>query len=149
MSLNDKNQAKSRVLEHKGDQLAQKGKLEKAIQCYEQALELDLKRVELYDKLLSLHEKLIDHWEEEDFAYNLELTMRKQEILDPAYKRIHARLNPEFKNTIDKIKLMLSASSSEIETRYVEEIVGLGNQALYPLIDFLLSFKEIGKRKKK
>lgn len=148
MNLNDKNQAKSRVLENKGDTLVKKDKFKKAFECYEAALLLDENRIELYDKIIALHEKLIDKWSEEDFAYNLELTMRKQEIVDPTFKRLNSRHKPEYKNVLNIIKKMLAAQNAENETVQVEEIVACGEDALYPLIDFILGFKEIGKRKK-
>ena len=149
MTVAEKNRSKSRVLENKGDSLFKKDKLNKAFECYEQALVLDEDRVELYDKLISLHEKLISDWNDEDFAYNLHLTMRKQEIIDPTFKRLHARHEPEYKNVLTLIKKMLAANNAESETIEVEAIMNYGAEAIYPLVDFILGFKQLVTSRKK
>ncbi|MBF0105898.1 MAG: hypothetical protein HQM16_11285 [Deltaproteobacteria bacterium] len=141
-------QAKSRVLEIKGDKLNEQKKFKKAFEHYQQALELDEGRLELYDKLIKVHEEFIKDWTNDDFSYNVHLTMRKQEVMDPTFKRLNARHEPEYKAITQLVNNMLNAKDREIETRFVEEIVGQGPCALYPLIDFILGFKAVGKIKR-
>lgn len=141
-----KNITKSLSLELKGDTHVQKGKQQKAHECYQQALDLNPERVELYDKLLASHNASKDKWTEEDFVFNLELTMKKQELLDPTFKRVHARHEPEFREIAQLIKKMILEKDATRETRIVEEIISYGVNALYPLIDALLAIKQLPKK---
>lgn len=134
----DKKLNKAFVLENKGDAYFAKNKFKKALDCYEEALELNETRVELYDKLIKLHEAATDTWTEEDFSYNLALTMKKQELVDPTLKRIHARSEPNFREITHLIQKMLKASDTQTQTDYVEAIVAYETEALYPLIDMML-----------
>lgn len=144
-------EAKARILENKGDQFQDKGKMQKAFDHYQKALELDPQRIELYDKLIDLHKLYVDDWTEDDFAYNVYLTMQKQEVLDPTFKRLHAQHEPEYKDVSKLIRKLLDAKTSKTETKYVEAIKEYGDHAIYPLIDILLGFKQVtqGKAKKK
>jgi hypothetical protein len=144
--MNEKNIDKARVLEVKGDKFVQKNKDEKAFECYQQALELDENRLELYDKLQDLHSKYSDGWDEDDFAYSVYITMKKQEVVDPTFKRIHAQSSPEYHDTLKIIKKMIHAKTRATETKYVEEIFALGEDAIYPLIDHVLSIKSLGEK---
>lgn len=147
MKSKDSHITKARKLEDKGDLYKSRNKHQKAFAAYQKALDLDDTRLELYDKLIKLHEEYNDNWTEDDFAYNLHLTMKKQEVVNPIFRRINARQDPEFKEVRRLIKKMLDAKTDEEETKFVEEIVAYEFDALYPLIDFILSFKELGKRK--
>lgn len=140
--------AQARILEHKADQLKDRGKFKKAFELYEEALDLDETRVELYDKLIAVHAEFQDEWTEDDFAYNVHLSMQKQEILDPSFKRIHAQHEPEYKNATKIIRRLLDAKDEKLETKIIEDIASLGEDAIYPLIDFLLGFKKIMTKKK-
>jgi len=140
---------KAKDLEEKADKLLEKNKDEKAFELYKEALDYNPERIELYDKIISLHEKYTDNWTEDDFAYNLSLSMSKQEIIDPAYKRIHARVTPEFAQIVGIIKKMLGSTNRDNETKFVEEIVSHGEASIYPLIDFLIGFKQAGEKKAK
>lgn len=137
--------SRSRRLELKGDLFYQKKNLKKAIGEYQKALDLDEKRLELYDKIIKVHGENTRDWTENDFAYTVSLTMQKQEILNPTFKRIHARAEPEFKEIHKLIKQMWQADAQESETASVEQIVRHGEKAVYPLADFILNFKELQK----
>lgn len=139
----NKNPAKAKAEELKGDKLLKQGKAKKAFECYKKALDLDENRLEIYDKLISLHGKYTDNWNEKDFAYNIWLGMKKQEILDPAFKRIHARAETSFQKISGLIKDMFNTESDPEETRFVEEIVSHRLDALYPLIDYILGLKNL------
>lgn len=139
----------ARVLENKADQLRARGKHKKAFELYSEALELDENREELYDKLISVHTEFQDEWTEDDFAINVHLSMRKQEIVDPTFKRLHAKHEPEYKDISLLIRKMLDAKDSKTETRCIEAIHAFGDQAIYPLVDFLLGFKTVTLKKKK
>jgi len=142
-----KNKDKALVWELKGDNLLKAKKDEKAFDAYQKALDLDPERVPLYTKIIELHEKYIDNWDDQDFAYNLSLSMKRQEIENPYFKRVHARLEEDYQKILPLIKKMFEAKTIKSETKYVEEIHAKGPVAIYPLIDYLMSFKEIGKKK--
>lgn len=135
------NKEKARQFEEGGDQFLKKGSDEKAFESYKEALGLDPSRPELYDKIIALHEKYSKNWTDDDFAYNLSLTLKKQELLDPVYKRINARVTPEFSKVIALIKKFMATQVRDEETKHIEEIVAYGEKAIYPLIDFLLNLK--------
>lgn len=135
--------AKAKAEELKGDKLLKKGKDKAAFECYKKSLSLDDSHVEIYDKLISLHGKYSDNWNEKDFAYNIWLGMKKQEVLDPTFKRIHARVETNSQKITVLIKNMFNADSDAEETRFVEEIIAHGPNALYPLIDYILGVKNL------
>jgi hypothetical protein len=139
----NKNSVKAKAEELKGDKFLKKGQDKKAFECYKKSLNLDEGRAEIYDKLISLHGKYTDDWNEKDFAYNIWLGMKKQEILDPAFKRIHARAEANSQKITNLIKTMFNTESETEETRVVEEIVTCGPDALYPLIDYILALKNL------
>lgn len=139
----NKNLAKAQAEELKGDKFLKKGRDEKAFECYKKSLSLDEGRVEIYDKLIALHGKYTDDWNEKDFAYNIWLGMKKQEIMDPTFKRIHARAETDFQKITGLIKNMFNAESDSEETRFAEEVVSHGPNALYPLIDYILGLKNL------
>lgn len=149
MSSKSKNTDPSRIQELKGDEFLKKNQDKKAFEAYKKALELDDTRLDLYDKVTKLHEKYSDNWDNADFAYNLFLTMKKQEIVDPTFKRIHASQEPESKEISEEIKKMFHAKTREIETNHVEKVVSYGAPALYPLINFLLGLKELAQINRK
>lgn len=141
-------QEKARWLEKKGDLCFAKGKFHKAYHFYHEAVELDETLTPLYDKLIALLKEQQEDWQEEHFAHSLFWEMRKKEIQDPTFKRIHARSEPESQAITKLVKKMLEAPSQEEETKCIEEVAAYGPQALYPLLDFILAFKEAGKKQK-
>jgi hypothetical protein len=132
--------------ELKGDQWRSKGNAKKALDAYRKALKDDDSRVSLYDKLLSLLDENKGEWSEEEFADSVYFTMKRQELLDPTFKRIHARAEPDFVEVTQLIKKMFTANEQAIETECVEKIASYGETAVYPLLDFLLTFKNLGKK---
>lgn len=141
-----KPQQKAEALEKKGDLLAKQNKWLAAYGCYHEAVELDESRTHLYGKLLETMDEMKEEWTEEHFAHSVHWQMKLQESGDPTFKRIHARNEPEFHKVVQIIKKMMTAKSQKEETETVEQIVAQGTEALYPLIDMLLAFKEIGKK---
>lgn len=132
--------------ELKGDEWRAKGNLKKALEAYRKALADDATRVALYDKLLSLLDDNKGAWSEEDFADSVYLTMKRQELLDPTFKRIHARSEPDFAEITKLIKKMFAADCQAAETDCVEKIAAYGDAAVYPLLDFLIAFKELSQK---
>lgn len=133
--------AKAATHEAKGDAHTAIGRHDKALASYTKALECDPKRPELYDKVIAAHEKASHDWDEADFALSVSWAMRKKELLDPAFRRIHARDDAGFQETLILIRQLMKATSLAEETRLVESIRERGEDAVYPLIDFLLSLK--------
>lgn len=132
--------------ELKGDQWRARGNSKKALEAYRKALEDDDSRVALYDKLLSLLDENKGTWSEEEFTDSVYFTMKRQELLDPTFKRIHARSDPDFAEVTKLIKKLFAANEQALETDCVEKIASYGEGAVYPLLDFLLTFKDLGKR---
>lgn len=144
-----KNLKKSQDFEKKADSYVQKNKHRKAVESYLKALEQDNSRLELYDKAISAFDKFKTDWTEADFAFSLDLTLRRQEAADPIFKRVHARHDPQNKEIHKLIGELLKAPSTEEETLHVEGIKAFGDKAVYPLIEHLLGFKMVGKLKQK
>ena len=133
----------------KGNKAFDDEDFQKSYDFYHEAVELDENRIELYDRLIEILKMHEDDWTEEHFAHSMHWEMKKQEIKDPKFKRIHAREEESFKAVSNLIKNAFSAKDTKKETEFVEEIVKYGPEAIYPLIDFILIFKEVGQNKKK
>lgn len=144
-----KNLKKSQSFEKKADGHVQKKHYRKAVENYLKALEYDNSRLDLYDKAISSFDQLKEDWTEDDFAFSMDLTLRRQEAADPLFKRLHARHEPHNKEIHKLIGSLLKAQSAEEETQYVEAIKNFGDNAVYPLIEHLLAFKMVGKLVKK
>lgn len=146
--MNERLHDKALVLELKGDRYSERGKLKQAFTCYSEALELWDTRVELYDKLLALHEKVKENWTEDDFTANLDWSLRRSELLNPHLKRVHHRSTPEHKQVKILATKLLKAPSETTENDLIEEIAVYGSDAVYPLIDMLLQVKNLGSKAK-
>lgn len=144
-----KNLKKSQSFEKKADAHAQKNQDRNAVKNYLKALEYDDSRLDLYDKAVSAFDKFKATWTEDDFAFSMDLTLRRQEAADPMFKRLHARHEPHNKEIHKCIGELLKAQSTEEETQHVESIKAFGDHAVYPLIEHLLAFKMVGKLVKK
>jgi tetratricopeptide (TPR) repeat protein len=140
-----KNLKKSQSFEKKADAHVQKNQYRKAVENYLKALEYDNARLDLYDKAISSFDQFKEDWTEDDFAFSMDLTLRRQEASDPLFKRLHARHEPHNKEIHKLIGELLKAQSAEEETRHVEAIKNFGDNAVYPLIEHLLAFKMVGK----
>lgn len=81
-----------------------------------------------------------------DFINDLDSLMQKQEQDNPRLKRVHFQISPEGQKISKLITQMLQAPDDKTETRLVEEIISHKENALYPLIDHILKFKDFGKR---
>jgi hypothetical protein len=142
---------KEKSLKHEldGDRHRAKKNHKKALAAYRKALDLDEARAALYDKLIDALNEMSDEWTEADFADSVSWAMKRQELLDPAFKRVNARSTPEYRETSSLVRKLLTAKSRAEETELVEAIADYGQAAVYPLIDFLMTFKEIGEHQSK
>lgn len=136
-------------LERNGDDYFIKKKYHEAAKAYDEALKLEPTRIELYDKLITAHEKYADKWTEDDFAFNLELVMRKQEIENPAYRYINARPTPEFKASKALVTKLLRETNAEHEAKLIGEILSHKEIAVYALLDAVMDFKQLAANLKK
>lgn len=136
---------KSLKHEKEGDRHRDKGSHRKAIASYRKALDFDEMNIVLLEKLTAALDACKEAWTEADFADSMTWTMRRQELVDPVFKRINARGTPEYKEAATFIKTMLTAKTRDDETAAVESLVALGADALYPLVDYLLTFKDVGR----
>lgn len=132
----------------KGDSFLARGLARKAYESYKNAAGYADLSEDLAGKLISSMEAIKDDWSEEDFVEHIYWTMRQQELVDPTFKRIHFRAEPEFQEVTKLIQAMLQAKTSDEETQNVEAIVDYGELAIYPLIEYILTFKNITKHVK-
>ncbi len=140
---------KSLTLEYKADKLFAKNDFRKAYLNYKKAACLNETRGEVFEKLLNTMEQFKEQWSEEDFVENIYWTMKLKELKDPTFKRLHFRTEPEFETVTSLIQSMLKAQDQNAETEAVEAIVAHGDKALYPLIDYLITFKNLAKQNAK
>lgn len=133
----------------KADSLFARSQFRKAYEHYKKSIFFNADQPEVYKKLLDVMDKFHDDWEENDFVENVYWAMRHKEHIDPTFKRIHFRNEPEFKEVTNLIQTMLKAKDPQDETKAVEEIVEYGEIALYPLIEYILTFKNINQILKK
>lgn len=148
MVIKKKNKIKLQQNEEKGDKYLKKKNFKKALQNYRKVLELDENYLPVYDKLIEAHTKIKSEWSDADFSDSLSWTMKKQELENPQVKRIHAQLEPEWKEVFKLIQQLMAAKDEKSETDCVEKIAVCRDKAVYPLIEVLLSFKKLGSRMK-
>ncbi len=127
----------------KGDKYFNSKKFKKALDSYTRANELDPDNQKVYDKMIAAHLELKDDWNDEDLAISLTWTMKKQELENPALKRIHARMTPEWESINGLVKQLLLAKDENEETRLIGQITNHGEAALYPLLEFVLGIKKV------
>lgn len=138
-------QQKAQTLEKKGDQQSQQNNHRKAMKHYREAVDLHPEHAPLYQKLIDT-QKLLEHeWEEGDLADTISWTMKLQELENPALRLNHARLTPEWNDTIALIKTLMIIPEGEEEDRLISKILDLGDKALPAALDFLLTFKKARK----
>lgn len=85
-------------------------------------------------------------WTQSQFVESLTRVMKKQEEENPRLKRVHAKMDAGWGEIISLVKDMMNTSDESREDELVEQIANRGKKALYPLIEFLLSFKRLGKK---
>lgn len=127
----------------KGDRLFRQKKFKKALAEYQLANEMDPDNTSLYDKMIAAHMEVKDEWTDEDFANSLSWTMKKQELQNPALKRVHARMTPEWEEVNTLIKKLLLTQSEDEENAALAQIVNHGEKAVYPLLEVVLGLKKI------
>lgn len=133
---------KSERLVGEGDSLAKKGKFKQALKKYRQAKECDPERADIYDRLISAHDKSTKNWTEEDVAESVGYAMKKQEVENPGIKYLHERLTPEWNEIAEKIAHLISCENEEEEIKLIGEIKSYETAAIYPLIYTLLQIKK-------
>lgn len=127
----------------KGDEYMKKGKPKKALKKYLEAKEVDPKNPDVYDKLIESHASSTDEWTKEDFIESMSWLMTKQEIEHPKIRALHQRLSPEWRDISDLISKMLGAKDEVEEEKHIEDLCRHGENALRPLIEFILALKHI------
>lgn len=147
--MKKKKKTKFQTAIDKGDKELKKGKPEKALKHYREAQKLNPEEVSVYDKLIESLNQSSSEWTKAEFAESLQWTMKKQELEDPRFKRVHASLEPEWQKITTLIKNMLGEKDKKKETEIVEKIVAFETTALYPLVETLLSFKHLSEKRKK
>lgn len=85
-------------------------------------------------------------WTKEDFVRHLDKIMKKQEVKDPKFKRVHAQLEPEWQEITKLIHRLLIASDEIEETSLIEQIASYRETAIYPLVEVLLILKKLKKK---
>jgi len=132
-----KKQEKADKLETAGDALASKGDYKKALKKYRQAVKEEPDKPGLYDKLVDAHEKAKEDWKKEDFVESLSWTMKKQELLEPAIRQVHAKLLPEWKKTVEVALKVINAPDDDKLPKLVEELVATGEIGTRVLVELL------------
>lgn len=138
------------VLESLGDQSLAKNHHKKALNYYQKALALHDQRAELYQKLIKCLDEKKESWDEQDFTNSVMWEMKYQELVNPIMKRIHARQHETFQTITHDLQKIMTEQDPAQETQLVEKVISYGDEALYPLVDFLIQIKEtVFKNKKK
>lgn len=138
---------KALKFEAEADKLASKGKYKQAIKKYEKALKHDPDRSGIYDKLVSVRDKMPGEWEVSDFIESVSWTMKKQELDEPIMRQVHAKLSPEWQKASDlALKVLIASEDDKDLPKLIEELVGLGELGTRVLIEIVRqSLKEKGK----
>jgi len=137
---NDPKKAKKH--ESKGDELLAKGKLKKAFEQFQKALENDPDNPDIYDKLIRARNEMPDDWKLDDFADSVSWTMKKQELENPPIRQVHAKLSPEWKKATELIFRLLNTDDEDKEKELIEELVTMGEPATRALVGFVLEIKK-------
>ncbi|MBX7148303.1 hypothetical protein K1X76_04405 [bacterium] len=129
----------------KADALFAKKKYAKAMPLYEKELKKNGETLELLARLIKTHSLIDKPWTNADFAKNLDWTMKSQELSNPGLKRVHAKLEPVWKEITLLISQMM-ACAEETEDDLIEKIIKHKEKALYPLVESLLALKQAQKK---
>lgn len=142
--MKDKNRKKIDKLIAEGDELASKGRFDKAMKKFRKAHELDPDHEGLYDKLIEIHGKAVgeEKWDMKDFAEHIDLVMHKQEHDYPPIKQVHAKLSPEWKQVSDLVIRILDEDDDQKAGPLIEDLVSKGEIATRALIDLLRVMKK-------
>jgi tetratricopeptide (TPR) repeat protein len=126
---------------NKADKYFSQNKFKKALSYYQQANELDPDNKEIYDKMIKSHLEIKDTWTDTDFSNSLTWTMKMQELNNPSLKIVHAKMSPEWIEDSRLIRHLLLTQDASEETRIIQDILALGEKAVYPLLDLILTLK--------
>jgi tetratricopeptide (TPR) repeat protein len=140
------NPNKARKLEQKGDQFFEKGKFEKALDCFRKAEKLDPERPEIYQKLSTTLEKTAREWTQEDFEESMGWTMRQQELENPDIKWVHQKFTVEYQTVQKLLQQLMLMQNPEEEQQVITQILLFEEKAALPVLDFLLSMKNLAHR---
>jgi lipopolysaccharide biosynthesis regulator YciM len=133
--------AKARKHALKGDSLFKKGKLEKALEEYRRAYELDPETTGILDKLQAAHDRAGGEWHMEDFAESVSWTMEKQARENPLVRQVHAKLTPEYAKATELAISILTKKSPEECGGEIEKLIGMGEVATRALIGMIFELK--------
>ncbi|MFO1519330.1 MAG: hypothetical protein U1F57_06690 [bacterium] len=139
------NPNKAAQLEAKGDDLAERKQLKKAMQAYRDSCEANPENPAIYDKLIEIKETLSsDDWSEQDFTEAMEWTLKKQELENPSLKDVYETLSPEYSQIRQLIAEMLMAPP-EMRGSFIGKIKSFQGKAVTPLLDTLLSIDAVAR----
>lgn len=128
-------------LEAEGDRLCAEGQHASALEQYLAAETLEKNRPALYAKLITTHQAVTTEWTAEDFARSMQWEMRKQELEHPGLRAVHERLSPEWGEVTERLRRLIIATDAPTVLALSEEITAFGEQAVRPLLDFVLLLK--------
>lgn len=137
------NPKKALKFEAKGDRLSAKGKYRKALLIYEKSQQKNPDNPDIYKKLCETLNKFEHEWTEEDFSKSMTWTMKEQELENPQMKLVHEKFTVEYMEVQKLVQKLMLAPNKELETRFINKIITYGDKAQLPVLDFLLSLKNI------
>ncbi len=127
--------------EAKGDKLASKGKVERALKEYRKSESLNPDRSEIYDKLIQTQNQAEGEWSQETFTEMMGWTMRQQELLNPTLEQVYKTLSPDYQEIQKLLQQLMVAEAEEMEQMLVKKILGYGEKSVLPTLHLLLSIK--------
>jgi hypothetical protein len=141
MQMTDPSQ-NAEALEAEGDALAAAKDLPKALAKYQEAEAVEKERPELYGKMISIHAEITEEWSRDDFALSLSWEMQKQALEHPEVRAAHERLSPEWQAVTERLHRLLIADTPEDMNQLAEEVAEYRENAVRPLLDFILLLKQ-------
>lgn len=127
----------------KAKQLIEKNQFAKATVQLEKVFKFNPDQSNALSLIIELLNKYSVHWKQEEFTLSMECSMQLQEIANPAIKSVHATFSVEYQSVLKLAERLFLASNEALEKQLCQEITKYGNQALFPLINFILSLKRI------
>lgn len=149
MVLFNKKNPQERAKKHiiKAEKLLKKGKRDKALGHYHQAIEIDPDQKDIYQDLINNFENdPHEDWSEEEFSLFMDSTMKIQEIENPEIKDVHEVLSAEYYEIYKDVQSLFIIPNPEGEKRILERLKAHENKAVLPLLNFILSLKKIGEK---
>jgi len=140
------NPKKALKLEKKGDLLFNKGKFQKALKKYQKSESLNPDRPEIYKKLTETFNQMDVDWTEEDFNESMTWTIRQQELENPEVRQVYEKFSTEYQAVTKLVQQLMVSPDSNTETKLKDKILTFDKEALLPLLDFLLSIKQLAQQ---